>query len=222
MEYGNNIVEIRQLLDLYFDGETTRGQERRLKEYFMSDDVPADLLYAKAMFAGFSTAAGEEYAGAPEFGLEEGRTVAAEEDGGQAGQDVPAQACAVEISATAVTVETSVVESATVGGGKPKRRRLMRIYTAMSVAASLMIALGVTWILTYDSAPRPTVYCYVNGQPVTDINIATRQAQMASRLIAGSARVSADGMARVSEASKPIEKLGNTLKRLGMDGGTEL
>lgn len=48
MEYN----EIKRLLDRYFDGETTLGEEQTLRRYFTSTaDIPEDLRYAASMFA---------------------------------------------------------------------------------------------------------------------------------------------------------------------------
>jgi hypothetical protein len=194
MEYDKR-VEIRYLLDVYFDGETTVEQEHRLKEYFLSEDVPADLLYAKAMFAGFSEAAVEGCALSPEFGREEDNLSKAAAISGTA-------AGAAQLSGT----ETHA--------SKPVGGRMRRIYMAVSVAALLAVTVGVTRMLVSES--KPTVYCYMNGEPVTDIDVAARQAQMVARLLEGSAKASADGIAKASEASKPMEKLGSTLQMLGI------
>lgn len=166
MEY-NKDIEIRGLLEAWLEGETTCEQESRLREYFLGGDVPADLLYAKAMFAGFAA-----------------------------------------ISATTTTVAVATV--------KPSGRgRMLRLYKAVSIAASFALAVGLAWTLAYESKPK-TVYCYVNGVPVTDMNIAARQAQMVARLIDGSSKATDEGIAKVAEASKPIETLGNTLRMLGI------
>ena len=45
---------IRELLELYFEAQTTTEQERQLALYFATaEDIPADLLPYKAMFAAF-------------------------------------------------------------------------------------------------------------------------------------------------------------------------
>lgn len=52
----NEELEIRMLLERYMDGESTLKEESRLKEYFSRrQDVPADLMYAKAMFGCFES-----------------------------------------------------------------------------------------------------------------------------------------------------------------------
>ncbi|MBQ8854308.1 MAG: hypothetical protein IJZ67_08410 [Alistipes sp.] len=45
---------VRELLELYFEAQTTIEQERELSQYFASaGDIPADLLPYKAIFAAF-------------------------------------------------------------------------------------------------------------------------------------------------------------------------
>ena len=51
-----NRSEIEELLNRYFEGETSLQEEQTLKEYFLNaDNVPAKWNYAKAMFTGFSS-----------------------------------------------------------------------------------------------------------------------------------------------------------------------
>lgn len=48
---------IRELLDLYLEGQTTLMQEEQLRGYFaVAADIPADLMPYKAMFAAFDSA----------------------------------------------------------------------------------------------------------------------------------------------------------------------
>ena len=48
---------IEELLDLYFEGQTTIMQEQELRRYFSTaQDIPADLAPYKAMFAAFDKA----------------------------------------------------------------------------------------------------------------------------------------------------------------------
>lgn len=60
MEYDMN--KIRALCDRYFDGETSAGEELRLREYFLlAEDVPADLRVVKVMLCGMDEAASMTY-----------------------------------------------------------------------------------------------------------------------------------------------------------------
>ena len=60
MEYDIN--KIHSLCDRYFDGETSAGEELRLREYFSrAEDVPADLRAVKVMICGMDDAASMTY-----------------------------------------------------------------------------------------------------------------------------------------------------------------
>ena len=50
-------MQIEQLLERYFNADTTVSEERQLREYFATGDIPQHLLKYKAMF---STLAGQE------------------------------------------------------------------------------------------------------------------------------------------------------------------
>lgn len=149
--------DIRQLLDLYFEGEATLEQEKRLKEFFAGSNVPADLEYARAMFGFFGKASGERM-GDP------------------------------------------VVFSA------PRKRTRARgwMYRAVSAAAVVAIAAVVTFKVT-DKGDRE-MYCYVNGVPVTDMELAARQAEMAVRILEGNVKASAYGLEVAGKAGKPLEQ----------------
>jgi len=47
----NEIVEIKELLDEYYEGETTDADEQRLREYFISDRVAVELQPYRSIFA---------------------------------------------------------------------------------------------------------------------------------------------------------------------------
>ena len=47
----NEYVEIKELLDRYYEGETTDADEQRLREYFTSDNVAAGLQPYRSLFA---------------------------------------------------------------------------------------------------------------------------------------------------------------------------
>ena len=167
----NSEHEIRALLDLYFEGETTLEQEEALRAFFCGNDVPADLEYAKAMFAGFSSVNGNEFC-----------------------KDIVIDYTAEQASSNAK--------------GIPRRRTLLRVYSAVSLAAAAILVTVLTITL---SPEKPTVYCYLNGEPVTDISIAERQAEMAIRLLQGSAKASENGYSTIQEAAKPAQKLGRAM-----------
>ncbi len=45
---------IKQILQKYFDGESNQKEEQELQNYFLQDEVDADLLPYKDLFSGFS------------------------------------------------------------------------------------------------------------------------------------------------------------------------
>ncbi len=118
-----NRSEIEELLNRYFEGETSLQEEQTLKEYFLNaDNVPAKWNYAKAMFTGFS-------------------------------------------SNKEVTSHTVVV--------KKKGMPLKRIAAAAAVVALLSVSVALF-------VPKEKeIYCYVNGKPVTDYELALKHAERA-------------------------------------------
>lgn len=118
-----NRSEIEELLNRYFEGETSLQEEQTLKEYFLNaDNVPAKWNYAKAMFTGFS-------------------------------------------SNKEVTSHTVAV--------KKKEMPLKRIAAAVAVVALLSVSVALF-------VPKEKeIYCYVNGKPVTDYELALKHAERA-------------------------------------------
>ena len=118
-----NRSEIEELLNRYFEGETSLQEEQTLKEYFLNaDNVPAKWNYAKAMFTGFS-------------------------------------------SNKEVTSHTVAV--------KKKEIPLKRIAAAIAVVALLSVSVALF-------VPKEKeIYCYVNGKPVTDYELALKHAERA-------------------------------------------
>jgi hypothetical protein len=57
-----NSQEINRLLEKYYSGETTLAEERMLKEYFSSQEVPPELEAEKAQFAWLSDESGKSMA----------------------------------------------------------------------------------------------------------------------------------------------------------------
>lgn len=53
----NNITEIKELLERYYNGETNELEEACLRRYFAKEDVPEELLVEKEMFHRLSEAA---------------------------------------------------------------------------------------------------------------------------------------------------------------------
>lgn len=118
-----NRSEIEELLNRYFEGETSLQEEQTLKEYFLNaDNVPAKWNYAKAMFTGFS-------------------------------------------SKKEVTSHTVAV--------RKKGMSLKRIAAAVAVVA--ILSAGAAMLIPEEKE----IYCYVNGKPVTDYELALKHAERA-------------------------------------------
>jgi len=54
------LVKIEQLLEAYFEGQTTLAEEEQLRSYFEQEDLPEHLQLYQPMFAGFQLAETEE------------------------------------------------------------------------------------------------------------------------------------------------------------------
>ena len=50
------LAKIEQLLETYFEGQTSLEQEQQLRDFFMQQEVPAHLQVYQPMFAGFRLA----------------------------------------------------------------------------------------------------------------------------------------------------------------------
>ena len=118
-----DVKQIQELLDKYFEGETSLQEEQILKDYFLSTaDIPAEWYSAKAMFTGFC-------------------------------------------SNKEVTSRTVIV--------KKKGMPLKRIAAAVAVVALLSVSVALF-------VPKEKeIYCYVNGKPVTDYELALKHAERA-------------------------------------------
>jgi hypothetical protein len=120
-----NRSEIEELLNRYFEGETSLQEEQTLKEYFLNaDNVPAKWNYAKAMFTGFSSNK--------------------------------------EVTSHIVAVKK-----------KKKGMPLKRIAAAVAVVA--LLSVSATLLIPKEKE----IYCYVNGKPVTDYELALKHAERA-------------------------------------------
>lgn len=158
---------VRELLERWFEGETSVGEERLLKEYFaQAPDVPADLEYARAMFGHFSEAACE---------VSTSVFVPAEND---AAGEIPTS---------------------------PKRRS--RRVWAWAASAAAVVVLALTIDRMPETVNGETVYCYVDGQPVTDFEEAYRYMQEAMDILS-------DNIQKPAEYLEPAQKAGKSLKNL--------
>lgn len=139
-----NRSEIEELLNRYFEGETSLQEEQTLKEYFLNaDNVPAKWNYAKAMFTGFS-------------------------------------------SNKEVTSHTVAV--------KKKGMPLKRIAAAVAVVA--ILSAGAAMLIPEEKE----IYCYVNGKPVTDYELALKHAERAFGIMEKEISKPVDGLEKIEES----------------------
>ena len=139
-----NRSEIEELLNRYFEGETSLQEEQTLKEYFLNaDNVPAKWNYAKAMFTGFS-------------------------------------------SNKEVTSHTVAV--------KKKGMSLKRIAAAVAVVA--ILSAGAAMLIPEEKE----IYCYVNGKPVTDYELALKHAERAFGIMEKEISKPVEGLEKIEES----------------------
>lgn len=176
MEY-NSIEEVRKLLELYFEGGTDLRQEETLRTFFRDNEVPDDMLYAKAMFGGFRL----------------GRQLQ----------------CSREVDI--------IKEAPAPVSRSPRSVKLRRLYTSMAAAAAILIVGGIATL--YLKPEPPTVYCYVNGVPVTDIEMAAEHARLAGKFMESYEKASEESISAVQRFSKPIEEINRVLEMAGLAAG---
>ena len=168
---------LRELVERYFEGSTSLGEEKALREYFVSaEEIPADLEYVRAMFGLFSGAAEEKSQRA---------FVAPEPEKGTESQ-----------SASASTNRKA---------GPIRRSRRILAWSG-SVAAAVIAAIVISLSINREPA-TDTVYCYINGEPVTDYELAYAYTQGAFGLIE-------DNMKKPGEYLMPIEEMERSLESL--------
>ena len=162
MEYRTE--DIRGLLELYFEGETTLEQERTLRDYFTAGhDVPADLEYAQTMF-------------------------------GVLGETARQAAAPVQAAVAAKPLRTI-------------RPAKLAAWSA-AVAAAIMLAVAVTVTLPRADAEE-TVYCYLNGEAVTDYDTALAYAQDVLDALSGPLGKTAQYLEPLNAVSRSLEMLGS-------------
>lgn len=239
-------MELRQLLALYYEGGTTLGQERRLRELLAgggtpdtpgtpdTHGLPADLRHEAAMFGFFAAAAAEKMRKETGIACEciPSPTGTAESAAAEQVQTVEAVAdrIAEQARTMEMVAEPTQAPGAAVDGVRPtdtpgavanpdatadaqertparlrSRRRLGLLGSFVSAAA--IVAVAVTMTLKTDGGDMPQVYCYVDGRPVTDIELASRQAEMVVRILEGNMRVSVSGLEAAEKAGVPIERM---------------
>lgn len=134
-------------MELYLEGQTTIEEERTIGRLLRCHDLPADLVCMRDMFAGFEALANE--------------TDARSIDSERLSDHKPSEEKALSLN-TGKRIELSA----------HSKRRIGMLWTALSSVAAAAI---VTLILVIALEPRPTVYGYINGEPITDMAMMKQQ-----------------------------------------------
>lgn len=139
-----DVKQIQELLDKYFEGETSLQEEQILKDYFLNTaDIPAEWYSAKAMFTGFCSNK--------------------------------------EVTSRTVTV-------------KKKGMSLKRIAAAVAVVA--ILSAGAAMLIPEEKE----IYCYVNGKPVTDYELALKHAERAFGIMEKEISKPVEGLEKIEES----------------------
>ena len=214
----NRKEHIRDLLERYLEAETSLDEERELRDYFTSThEVPADILYGQAMFGAFSALSDGE---APRYDTALHRHAplsipALDPSSGLSGQpERVEQSVLPERFQPSVQPGHAVQPREKVSDRRIMGRRIVR-WSGWSVAA--IVALIVV-LLSVERTP--TVYCKVNGVPVTDYRLAEQQAVGALALIASTIDDSRKCVEALEDVGRTVELL-NTLTGNGPDNISE-
>ncbi len=91
-------------------------------------------------------------------------------------------------------------------------RRRLRIVSIISSAAVVALAFTLTMTLR----PSETIYCYVNGEPVTELAVAQRQVAMISRIATSSERVILSNVETIEQVSAQSNVIDKAMKYLDL------
>ena len=83
-----------------------------------------------------------------------------------------------------------------------RRVRLAALLTTVAAAVAVLCTLYLS-----DRRENTEIYCYLNGEPVTDIDIALRQVNMAERLLKAGVHSTATGADAIREADRSLDAL---------------
>ncbi len=70
-----------------------------------------------------------------------------------------------------LSVEHETKETVTT---RPARAKIIRLVASFSAVAAMLAIVFIT-LLTTEDKPQAEIYCYINGEPITDIEIALEQ-----------------------------------------------
>ncbi len=63
----------------------------------------------------------------------------------------------------------------------PRRAKIFKLVASFTAAAAV-IALCLTTFINTESVPETDIYCYINGEPITDIEVALEQTKYFKQL----------------------------------------
>lgn len=157
-------MKIDELIDRYFEGQTSCEEERELRSFFTKENVPEHLQVYRPLFACL-----EEEAEAL-------RKERMEEEG--SAEDSVLKERISEVSALKEGVsETSTPEESALRV-LPRRRRFF--YMLSGVAAGILLLFGIAGIKQYLHV-TPEDYVLIDGKQYTDANLVREQALAAFR-----------------------------------------
>lgn len=136
--------EIKILLDKFLNGNTTTEEEKRLTDFFTSQQkIPDEFAYAKTMFSYFQ----------------------------------------LEKDVTVPVKKINAFRKA--------------VITITSIAACIAIFLTLSYLLTNSNQKK--VYCYINGEPVYDKEIAMLETQKSLKLVSTNLNYGLNGLNELSK-----------------------
>ena len=89
-----------------------------------------------------------------------------------------------------------------------RRVRLAALLTTVAAAVAVLCTLYLS-----DRRENTEIYCYLNGEPVTDIDIALRQVNMAERLLKAGVHSTATGAGRSLDALRTARNIMEHVKK---------
>ena len=95
------------------------------------------------------------------------------------------------------------------------RRRRTWIWTASAIAAAVVMA--ILFVPLKGDTDGEVIYCYINGEPVTDFELAYAYTQGAFGLIEGNIKKAEESLIPIGEAGNLLESL-RYLELLGLLG----
>ena len=198
--------EIRRLLALYFDGATTDAQEQELREKSARlAELDALLnMDGKGRSAPETVVDKSARPSVLEFFARD--TVPADLAYAKAMFGAFATTAADTCSFTDALLSERLLRR-TEGEAEchPRQGRRVRLAALLTTVAAAVAVLCTLYLS--DRRENTEIYCYLNGEPVTDIDIALRQVNMAERLLKAGVHSTATGADAIREAGRSLDAL---------------